>query len=131
MKYKMMIKSTFGERLADLRIAKGIKQEELAKILNVSRSAISGYENDAHYPEVKQLIKIAEFFDVSIDYLLAQGNRKLNLQAMGGKYYEDKAECIYMVEMIENILSLNDENRKRLLEYIDLLKLKQMEEKEK
>ncbi|QGU00302.1 hypothetical protein SYNTR_1708 [Candidatus Syntrophocurvum alkaliphilum] len=62
--------NNFGKRLKILREAHYLSQAELAKALSVSRSTISSYENDARHPDYDTLIKIAEFFDVSIDYLL-------------------------------------------------------------
>lgn len=62
----------FGERLKQLRIEKGLYQKDLAKILGVSAGAIGMYENNKRTPDFELLIKIAKFFDVSIDYLLCQ-----------------------------------------------------------
>jgi transcriptional regulator with XRE-family HTH domain len=59
-----------GERLYNLRTKQGVYQKELAAYLNLSVSAISSYENDKHLPDIKTLGKMAEFFHVSVDYLL-------------------------------------------------------------
>lgn len=61
---------SFGTKLQDLRREKRISQEELAERLNVSRQAISRWENDKGYPEVDKLIQMSELFEVSIDYLI-------------------------------------------------------------
>lgn len=61
----------FGERLRHLRKEKDITQGQLAEQLGVVPSAVGKYERvDAAYPSVETLIKIAAYFDVSIDYLL-------------------------------------------------------------
>lgn len=57
-------------RIKQLRTEKGIKQIELAKILNVSQAALSGYETGKYEAETATYQKIAEYFGVSIDYLL-------------------------------------------------------------
>ncbi len=53
-----------------LRIKKGLKQEELSKIINVSQASLSGYENEKFEPDNKTLLHLASYFGVSTDYLL-------------------------------------------------------------
>ncbi len=61
----------FGERLRRLRKERDITQNALAEHIGVVSSAIGKYERvNNSYPSVEALIKIAAFFDVSIDYLL-------------------------------------------------------------
>lgn len=62
----------FGERLKELRIENDVTQEELAEHLKVQRPAISGYETKGKQPDYERLILIADFFNVSIDYLLGR-----------------------------------------------------------
>lgn len=59
-----------GNRLKKLREDKGLKQDELAKELSVSPSAIGMYERDSREPNNELIIKIANFFNVSTDYLM-------------------------------------------------------------
>ena len=59
-----------GERLQDLRIEAGVKQEDLGKMLNLSKNAVSAYEKERNEPSDEIKIKLARFFDVSVDYLL-------------------------------------------------------------
>lgn len=63
------MKETFGERFKELRQDKNIGQIQLAKELGVGKSVISLWELDKCEPTLSNLIKIAEFFGVSIDYL--------------------------------------------------------------
>ena len=60
------------ERLRELRLAKGESQEQLAKILGVSRTSYTKYENGQHDPSMEALDMLAEHFNVSIDYLLGR-----------------------------------------------------------
>lgn len=63
----------FRERLKQLRRQKGITQEELARVIGVERSAVGQYEGKrAAMPSDPVKIKIAEYFGVSIDYLLGK-----------------------------------------------------------
>ena len=61
---------TFGERLYQLRKQKYISQEELADIMDVSRQSISKWELDQTYPDVDNLVRLAKFFEVSVDFLV-------------------------------------------------------------
>jgi transcriptional regulator with XRE-family HTH domain len=58
------------KRLKELRIKKGISQEELARYLFIARSNIGKYENGDLDLNTEILIKYAQFFSVSIDYIL-------------------------------------------------------------
>ena len=57
-------------RLREIRKAKGISQLKLAMDLNTTQNTISRYETGAHEPGIKELILIADYFQISIDYLL-------------------------------------------------------------
>ncbi len=61
---------TTGEKIVHLRISNGISQEQLAKLLKVSRQSVSKWESDKSQPEIEKIIKLAELFKVSIDELL-------------------------------------------------------------
>lgn len=63
----------FHERLQELRKQKGMTQEELARELFVSRTAISKWESGRGYPNIDSLKAIAAFFSVSLDSLLSGG----------------------------------------------------------
>lgn len=64
----------FGERLKDLRQAKGLTQKQLAKILKVSGNAVHCWECDKQEPSMTMLLTISELFDVSLDYLFARSD---------------------------------------------------------
>ncbi len=59
----------FGERLKELRIERQVGQVELAKELGVSKGIISLWENGLREPKLLNLIALAKYFKVSIDYL--------------------------------------------------------------
>ena len=61
----------FGERLRKLRLGRDLSQGELASRLGVVPSSVGKYERVANsFPSVEVLIKISDFFDVTLDYLL-------------------------------------------------------------
>ena len=67
----------FGEKVKQLRIARGISQVELAKALGVSKQSVSNWENDNILPSIEMLVKTAEYFSVSTDYMLGIDNREV------------------------------------------------------
>ena len=60
----------FGKRLKQLRERNGLTQEQLAKTFNLLKSSISMYENDIRLPNIEIIKDIANYFNVSTDYLL-------------------------------------------------------------
>lgn len=61
-------------RLKEIRRNKGISQLKLAMDLHTSQNTISRYETGEREPGIAELIKIADYFNVSIDYLLERTN---------------------------------------------------------
>ena len=61
-----------SEKLYKLRKNSGLSQEQLAEQLNVSRQAISKWEQGTAIPESEKLISVSNYFDVTVDYLLKE-----------------------------------------------------------
>ncbi|MFD2133301.1 helix-turn-helix domain-containing protein [Pseudogracilibacillus auburnensis] len=61
-----------GDRLKKLRSDKRITQEKLGKKVNVTKVSISGYENGNRSPDTETLQRLANYFEVSVDYLLGR-----------------------------------------------------------
>jgi transcriptional regulator with XRE-family HTH domain len=62
---------TLGQRIRRLRQERGWSQAQLGLKLGAHQKQISGYERDVHVPSSELLIRIAEAFDVSLDYLVS------------------------------------------------------------
>ena len=60
----------FKARLKELRLEKNVAQAEIAKLLNMSKMAISHWEKGNSEPSIEQLKILARYFDVSVDYLI-------------------------------------------------------------
>lgn len=67
------------EKLKELRKAKGISLKELGSIVGVAESTMSLYENGKRQPDYETLLKLAEFFGVTVDYLLRGKDESENL----------------------------------------------------
>ena len=63
-------------RLRELREERQLKQKEIAKLLNITQQQYSEYELGTRIIPLKKLIILADFYDVSIDYLLSRTNKK-------------------------------------------------------
>lgn len=62
--------SSFGSRLKHLRESNNIPQKDFAKMLNIANSTLSQYESDKRIPSDDVKVQIAQFFNVTTDYLL-------------------------------------------------------------
>lgn len=61
-------------RIRDLREDKDLKQKELSKYLSIDQSTYSDYENGRINVPIEQLIKIADYYNVSLDYIVGRTN---------------------------------------------------------
>ncbi|WP_019534280.1 helix-turn-helix domain-containing protein [Paenibacillus ginsengihumi] len=62
----------YGERIARLREKHSMTQEDLANRLGITRASLSHYENNRREPDYDTTVKIANLFNVSIDYLMGR-----------------------------------------------------------
>ncbi|MDE7440398.1 MAG: helix-turn-helix domain-containing protein [Clostridia bacterium] len=60
----------FGKKISALRKSKGMTQEDLGKVLNVTYQAVSKWERDESLPDIEMMSRIAKFFEVPIDYFV-------------------------------------------------------------
>ena len=65
-----------GNTLRALRTIKNLSQEDLAKMLNISRQAYCRYENDQREISLDTLCKLADFYEETTDYILGRENSK-------------------------------------------------------
>lgn len=86
--------NSFGDRLKKLRENRNKLQKEVALELDVSYTGYSSYENNLRMPGIKMLIKIADYYNVSTDYLLGRDE----------KTYLNKTHILSDIEDIENRL---------------------------
>ena len=100
-----------GEKIKLLRKEKSWSQGQLAEKIGSDARQISRYENDKITPSVEAIVKIAQVFDVSIDYLLVQDavRRPLKLDDHG------------LLDRFKDIQSLTEEDRSSLLHILDAL----------
>ncbi len=112
-------------KLKYLRNKKGISQEKLANALgDISQQSINKYENHKIEPDIQMLIKLADFFDTSVDFLIGHTNIEQTIDSLTEFHLTDKEislvdsfrkmtphqqECIK-----ELLLSFTEENQQSL-----------------
>ena len=67
-----------GERIAQLRKSRSMSQFQLAKTLNIATSTLGMYETNKRKPNMEMLEKLADFFGVSVDFLLGRPEKNDN-----------------------------------------------------
>ncbi|AND84225.1 transcriptional regulator [Clostridium tyrobutyricum DIVETGP] len=83
--------ATFNKRMKELRAEKNITLEELAKVLNTTKSTLSRYENNLRTPNADFINQLAKYFNVSADYLLGNSDiKKPSLESDIPQEYTDK-----------------------------------------
>lgn len=93
----------FSTRLRELRLNKGLRQEQVARLIGVNKSAISTYENDARQPSFEILVRLANLYRVSTDYLLGQTNsRSVDLSGLS------EQEAALVCELVETLTKKNE-----------------------
>ena len=115
---------SFGEILTSLREERGIYQKELAVILKVSVGTISNYENNVHFPDQEALVQLADYFGVTIDYLMGRTSYRYNPEILNQKCAPD----ITISSLINTIQNFDQKNMESLLDYMSLLQLRQKAE---
>ncbi|MDB2105435.1 helix-turn-helix domain-containing protein [Clostridium paraputrificum] len=105
---------TLADRLKELRKSNKLTQSELGKILGVGKTTISMYETGNSTPNDEIKLKISEYFNISVDYLLGKTNIK-NL---------NNNEETIALHSDYDYKDLPDEARKEIENYIEYIKQK-------
>lgn len=94
-----------GSKIINLRKKLNISQSELAKRVSVSRTIIGNYERNENTPSVDILLKIANEFDVSVDFLIGEGQLSTydkdvlkRIDDIEGLPEEDKNHLFYLID---------------------------------
>ncbi len=88
---------TIGKRIAALRREKGLKQDDIAKALDVSSQAVSKWENDQSCPDISLLPKLAKLLGVTVDVLLSGEEEKTETVFVPEKERKDIKDMMFRV----------------------------------
>ena len=91
------MENTIGKRIAALRREKGLKQEDVAQVLEVSSQAVSKWENDQSCPDISLLPKLAKLLGVSVDTLLSGEEEKPAVELVPEQKRKDIKEMMLRV----------------------------------
>lgn len=112
-------------RLKSLRTGRNITQSDLAKRIGVARTTYAMYEQGQREPDYDTLQKIADFFDVSTDFLLGRSEKKYEYGAIKDRNFfmsKINAEFPDLELMFEEMESLSAEDMQEVYEYIKFKK---------
>ena len=107
----------FGNRLKELRLLDNLTQDELAKIVNTSRSNIANYENNKNMPSKKILVKMCEIFNCSMDFLIG-----LTSEVKTAKRFTDKKQS-RLEQILELVNGLNIQEANYLIKQLNKAKI--------
>lgn len=110
----------FNEKLCECRNKRGLSQTAVAKMLNITRQAYNHYETGQRQPTQEVLVKLADIFEVSVDYLLGRTDT----------VSDDITFDDFTYALHNETQELSEADKQMLLEMAKMLK-KRTEEKEK
>lgn len=103
------------EQLQRLRKSKGLTQDDISKIIDVSLSTYQKYERDVISPPYDTLIRIADFYKVTTDYLLGRDTGEPEpMEQLAGQFNM----CALEQKILDNYLSLPDDMRCDFMEFL-------------
>lgn len=112
--------NSFGQKLLTLRKQQKICQKAFASYLHVSISTISNYENDVHEPDLPTLVKIADYFNVSVDYLLGRTDYTYPFSDLETQ----KIDTYSCSSILNTALQLTPASQTDLVNYLAMLNLR-------
>ena len=123
--YKSILREEFFMfRLKELRVENGLKRSEFSKEIGLPASTIANYENETRQAPYKLLIAFADYFGVSVDYLLGRDNEENSggsaVQIRGPLSAGEK-------KLIATYRECSPLSKNRIAEYAELLKKAQLE----
>lgn len=83
---------TCGDKIALLREKRGLTQEDLANKIGISRASLSHYEKNRREPDYATMTKLADFFHVSVDYLLGRTPEPTQVTDMAVRDFSENLE---------------------------------------
>lgn len=121
--------SDFTTRLKKLRKEKNLFQSEVAEEIGIASSSYSNYEQGTRSPDNETLIKLAKFFEVSIDYLLGETDEKQTANKVISIISEDQEFLDFyhvfrknedIKRIIDHSKNLSDKSIKQILKIIKI-----------
>lgn len=107
----------FGRKLKELRLEKNINQSDLGRIIGISPSTVGMYEREQRFPDKDILLKIADYFEVTVDYLLGRTDERSPKPKLDEGV---KTISAYKINPHEDI---SEEGINKINEYIEMVRM--------
>ena len=108
-----MIKSAFSCKLRCLRKKTGLTQEDVAKHLNIERQTYCNYENDSRTPPLETIIRLADFYRVTVDDLVRGEDPDVLLSVSASQ-----ALSITEKALLESFRALPSQSQREVLQFV-------------
>lgn len=95
-----------GEQIKKLRIQKGLTQQQLAEVLHISTSSVGMWEQGRREPDATMLIQIADFYGVTVDYLLGREKLSDTQKALIAETIQQLESLNELKEKLKSMISL-------------------------
>lgn len=112
------IKSPFAKRLIELRKLKGLSQEKLSEKLGLAKATYGTYENSIYLPSADTIAKMADFYNVSADYILGGENTNNDTQIERRKSIKKELKAI----SLEYEIAVKEAQKKYFKQIEEILK---------
>lgn len=122
-----MINNVLGKKLRNLRLENKMTQDDIAEILDMSRTSFSKYENGASTPPLSTLRKLAAIYNVSLNYLIYDDSAIISVRDEGNTEAPDPSEAVSSFtqltrdekKLIMKFRLLNSQKQEEIKDYVD------------
>lgn len=114
-----MNKPTFSIRLVELRNSKGLTQQQVADKIELSRARLNNYEQGIRQPDIDTTIKLANFYNVTTDYILGKLNNKTDLTPTEPKKPKDLKRILEQHEIMFDGVPIDEDAKKEIMHIVE------------
>jgi transcriptional regulator with XRE-family HTH domain len=107
---------TFGDRLRTLRNERKLLQSQFGDIFGLSQSAIGAYERNEREPSLSHIVAFADYYGVSVDFLLCRTNERLTVKDYLTQRKYDYAELLNNHNVVFNGYDFADNDKQKLID---------------
>ena len=115
-----------GDIISELRKDNQQTQKDLARVLNVSVATISHYESETNLPDAATLVRIADYFGVSIDYLMGRTRIRMDFNMFSRDVRMLDNSVISAEKIMARFLQLSDKSQMDVVNLIDLFRFRDL-----
>lgn len=113
-----------GDIIAELRKDMYLKQKDLAKYLSVSVATISHYESGTNQPDMDTVIRLADYFGVSVDYMLGRTRMRINWNDVTREVRLPSGLVTSIDRIMAEFMNLSDQSQGELLNLMSLFAMR-------